>query len=366
MTNTAYWMKESGKRNNYEDMPSDAYEIETRLTKSVYNFEHNKYTTAYNNSLNYNNVKNDFVVWGYRKSINSNIKIPCRFHLAVDKKQTLFESHNVAFFKDEFKNVRGIDYENDFKVGDTVKWLDVDYKIIQIDKDRTAIDWRQQIYYQMLEDERKGTGQNTQLNNTYFQYYAELKEQFPKIFDLLEQKYKIDLEKNPDQINYYLDFIDENSQLGGYSVNNIGRRAKIIDDNNQGINCVFEPTIPDVVYISSVLYSDKDLIALERKLINIGQDFTQIEPRIYNLFDVGGQLNSCFEKIKDLLYQYTHVNNTISITTLPIYYLEPNTRITVEDSPSGVYGDYIIQSISLPLDISSTMTINASKALSKI
>ncbi len=73
-----------------------------------------------------------------------------------------------------------------------------------------------------------------------------------------------------------------------------------------------------------------------------------------------------FWKIKDLLYQYTHLNNTISFTSLPLYYLEPNTRITVEDDPAGIYGDYIIQSISLPLDISSTMTINAYKALQKI
>ena len=379
MTNTAYWMKESGKRNNYEDMPSDAYEIETRLTKSVYNFEHNKYTTAYNNSLNYNNVKNDFVVWGYRKSINSNIKIPCRFHLAVDKKpdlkkiQETSEKHKIILFKDQFQNVRGLAYTDQSVTTGKVEWLGVKYDIIW-SGERYATDWREQIYYQMLESERHGTDQNTELNNSYFQYYAQLKEEFPKIFDLSpisEENasaigYKINMEKNPDQINYYLDFIDENSQLGGYSVNNIGRRAKIIDDNNQGINCVFEPTIPDVVYISSVLYSDKDLIALERKLINIGQDFTQIEPRIYNLFDVGGQLNSCFEKIKDLLYQYTHVNNTISITTLPIYYLQPNTRITVDDQPAGIYGDYIIQSISLPLDINSTMNINAYKALQKI
>jgi len=60
------------------------------------------------------------------------------------------------------------------------------------------------------------------------------------------------------------------------------------------------------------------------------------------------------------------MNETISITTLPIYYLEPNTRITVEDDPAGIYGDYIIQSISLPLDISSTMNINAYKAQEKI
>jgi hypothetical protein len=41
MTNTAYWIKESSKRNKYEDMPTDVYEIETRLTKPVYTFEHN-------------------------------------------------------------------------------------------------------------------------------------------------------------------------------------------------------------------------------------------------------------------------------------------------------------------------------------
>ena len=101
-------------------------------------------------------------------------------------------------------------------------------------------------------------------------------------------------------------------------------------------------------------------------LTNYGQYWTQIQPEIYNNFQVGGVLNSCYQKIKDLLYQYTNMNESISITTLPIYYLEPNTRITVEDDPAGIYGDYIIQSISIPLDINSTMNINAYKAQTKI
>ena len=369
MTNTAYWTKEDGGSTG--NLPSDVYEIETRLTKPVYSFEHNKFTTAYNNSLNYNNVKNDFVVWGYRNTTNSNIKVPCRFHLAVDKKPDLSKikatknPHKVALFKDDFQNIRGIAYKDEPKQGDVVEWLGVEYEIIWFGE-RYAVDWREEIYYQMLESEKLGTDQNTELNNSYFQYYAELKEEFPKIFFFFFQEYKVDMEKHPNEINYYLDFIDENSQLGNYSVDNIGRRAKIIDDNNEGINCVFEPVIPDVVYISTVLYSDQDLNNLRRKLILIGQDFTQIDPQIYNLFTIGGELNSCFEKIKDLLYQYTHVNNTISITSLPIYYLQPNTRISVEDEPAGIYGDYIIQSISLPLDINSTMNINAYKALQKI
>jgi hypothetical protein len=53
-----------------------------------------------------------------------------------------------------------------------------------------------------------------------------------------------------DQINYFLEFIDEDSELGQYSVSNIGRRAKIVDGSDQ-INCVFEPDIPDIVYINS-------------------------------------------------------------------------------------------------------------------
>jgi hypothetical protein len=53
-------------------------------------------------------VKNDFVVWGYRKSVNSNIKIPCRFHLAVDKKPSIYQIHNnVMFYKDDGQIIRG-------------------------------------------------------------------------------------------------------------------------------------------------------------------------------------------------------------------------------------------------------------------
>ena len=369
MTNTAYWTKE--EKDKVGNLPKDAYEIQTRLTKPVYSFEHNKFTTAYNNTLNYNNVKNDFVVWGYRNSTNSNAKVPCRFHLAVDKKPNLKQikaegkPHKIVLFKDQFQDVRALPYTDQTAAAAKVEWLGVEYEVIW-SGERYASDWREQIYYQMLESEKKGTDSDTEINNSYFQYYAELKEEFPKIFDLETQEFKTDLEEHPNEINYYLDFIDEDSELGQYSVNNIGRRAKIIDDNNEGINCVFEPTIPDVVYISTVLYSDQDLIKLEAMLDAYGQDYTQIKPQIFELFSIGGELNSCFEKIKDLLYQYTHVNNTISITTLPIYYLQPNTRINVEDEPAGIYGDYIIQSISLPLDINSTMNINAYKALQKI
>jgi len=81
---------------------------------------------------------------------------------------------------------------------------------------------------------------------------------------------------------------------------------------------------------------------------------------------IGGTLRSAYDEIKKELYQYTSYNSQVSLTTLPIYYLEPNTRITVHDAVSGVYGDYMIKSISLPLDINGTMSMSCTEALERL
>ena len=80
----------------------------------------------------------------------------------------------------------------------------------------------------------------------------------------------------------------------------------------------------------------------------------------------GGALRSAYDEIKKELYQYTNYNEQISLTTLPIYYLEPNVRITVRDNQSGIYGDYMVKSISLPLDINGTMSLSCTRALERI
>ena len=81
---------------------------------------------------------------------------------------------------------------------------------------------------------------------------------------------------------------------------------------------------------------------------------------------MGGSANSAFNMIQDLLYQYTSYNESISVQSLPVYYLEPNIRITVKDARSGISGDYMVNSISLPLDISGTMSLSCTRALERI
>lgn len=371
MSNTAYWTKE--QEDKLLNLPSDVYTADTyKLTKPAYSLENNNLNISINNTVNFNNVKNDFVVWGAFKKSNSNFTSLCRFHLAVDKKPQLSQHSNIIFYIDEDEITRGIRVKDVDAYDLNITIGGKDYQIIaKIGKKGTAEkrvskDWRQELYYQMLESEYLGTDSNTELNNSYFHYYAEIKEQFPKIYELSggisAQGWKQDVLQNPEQLHYFLDFIDENSELGKFSVNNIGRRSYILGQRNDGINCVFEPTPPDMVYIKS----GQDTIELKRYLTSIGQRWIQVSEEAFEKLSTGGKLNSCFEQIKDLLYQYTHVNNSISISTVPIYHLEPGSRITIKDSQSGTDGDFIIQSMSLPLDISSPMSINAYKALQKI
>ena len=70
--------------------------------------------------------------------------------------------------------------------------------------------------------------------------------------------------------------------------------------------------------------------------------------------------------MKDLLYQYTNYKETISLTTIPIYHLEPNTLIKVRDYATGMNDTYVINSMSVSFNTGSTMTINATKAMTKI
>ena len=79
----------------------------------------------------------------------------------------------------------------------------------------------------------------------------------------------------------------------------------------------------------------------------------------------GGSSNSAYNRVRELLYQHTSYNETASITMMPVYYLEPNIRITARDSETGVVGDYMINSFSLPLDINGTMTLSCIKAIER-
>jgi hypothetical protein len=75
---------------------------------------------------------------------------------------------------------------------------------------------------------------------------------------------------------------------------------------------------------------------------------------------------SAQEVLRDTIYQYSGYNESITLQSIPIYYLDTNKRITVKDKISNIDGDFVIQTITLPLSAGTSMSITASRALNRI
>ena len=72
-------------------------------------------------------------------------------------------------------------------------------------------------------------------------------------------------------------------------------------------------------------------------------------------------INLCKERAKQEVYLHQQATDTITITCLPIYSLDVNEVIYMNDSKSGVNGEYVINNISCGLGANDTMTITANK-----
>jgi len=75
------------------------------------------------------------------------------------------------------------------------------------------------------------------------------------------------------------------------------------------------------------------------------------------MFSRSAQGKNAKEEIDNLLYNHGYCSESISITSIPIYYLEPNTKIHIKDK-----GDFIVNKLTIPLNYNGTMNITAIKA----
>jgi len=75
------------------------YLVDYSSGKSVYTFEDANIIQAFSNSPQYQQIKNDFLVWGKRKSIEDK-EVPIRYHLAIDSKPVIGNEYKVFFFQD--------------------------------------------------------------------------------------------------------------------------------------------------------------------------------------------------------------------------------------------------------------------------
>lgn len=170
--------------------------------------------------------------------------------------------------------------------------------------------------------------------------------------------WKKGLTEYPETLNFWFDFLESSSsELGKYSVTAIGNRPKSANDNT--VKAIYFRETPTVIFM------DADEMP-ELNQAKTGYTYIQLGSNMDNLFTVSTQGKSAKDVLDSWLYSYSYCAESVNITALPVYYLEPNTRILIRDKITQINGEYIINRITLPLTAKGTMSITAEKAVERI
>ena len=304
-------------------------------TKSIYLFkEGTGLINSYANTPSYTNLKNDFHIWG-----KNNDGYAIHYHLAIKNKPQIMNTYSVVFLEKDGVYTGGLRLAGPSEEGE----------------EYTPEDWRAELYLQGLSKQQNGIRPDV--------YEQELLDLFDAIYNFKEKKFKADLVNNPNELQYFFDYLEPISHLYDCSVDLLN--TKIYSYQQDKIIRLYNNDIPNVIILDLSMDMNSRAEIIER-CEREGQLYSNVNADIYANIAVGTTGYSAEEVARELLYQYTNYNENISIQSVPIYYLDANTRITVYDQKAGIYGDYIIKSISLPIGADGTMSITANKALERI
>lgn len=171
----------------------------------------------------------------------------------------------------------------------------------------------------------------------------------------------------PDTLNFWMDFLDSEGELSQFAVQVVGNRPKVVNDKD--IKSIYFRQVPEIIYINqddkttaeNEEYSDYELIELADYW-----HYTRIKNLPKEQFSISAQGKSAQETLEQLLYNHSYCVESITLTAVPIYYLIPNARILVKDETSKINGEYLVNRISIPLTYNGMMSINATKAPTRL
>ena len=155
---------------------------------------------------------------------------------------------------------------------------------------------------------------------------------------------------NPDTILFWFDFLDiGDAPIGQYSINKIGMRQKIEAKNSNNNTNIFLPTTPNVIYAST----DTDEEITEK-----GYTILRIPDNMVQLISISAQGLTVIEQMNNLIYDHSYCSESVNFSAIPMFWLQPNTRIYVE----GI-GDLILTKISYQLTHNGTMNLTCIKII---
>ena len=325
-----------------------------------YKFEDEELFTTISNSPNINNLKNDFSIWGNRKSTTGD-DLPIHARYAISKKPTQYRSLPY--------------YENKILKESSYVYTIAEY------------DWRELIYQMAIDFYRHNQESDYLLKleeynpefidgkTGYEQYYSDLQGFWRQLYNPMKTDndkllaeiggfeyynsegsdgkgndayWNKQIHLDPNKLNFWFDFLDTEGDLGNYSVKKMGVRSKVV--NETSIKSIYFRETPEVLFIVSPKESLEE--------IQMAYMPIWIQDSMEVLFYRSAQGAAAVSKANELIYQYTATVEGISITSIPIYYLQPNTRIYVKS-----YGDYTLDKITYSLSYNGTMSLSGNKIM---
>lgn len=353
------------KKNTYIQelfSPTDGELITPIMQASQYSykFEDEELFTAISNSPNINNLKNDFAIWGSRKSTTGD-DLPIHARYAIDKKPTQYRSLPY--------------YENKVLKESSYVYTIAEY------------DWRELIYRMAIDFYRYNQESDYLLKleeynpefidgkTGYEQYYSDIQGFWRQLYNPMKTDndkllaeigefeyynsegsdgkgndayWNKQIHLDPNTLNFWFDFLDTEGDLGNYSVKKMGVRSKVV--NETSIKSIYFRETPEVLFIVS---PKETLEEIQMAYMPIW-----IQGSMEGLFYQSAQGAAAVSKANELIYQHTATVEGISLTSIPIYYLQPNTRIYVKDQ-----GDYTLDKITYSLNYNGTMSLSGNKIM---
>ena len=84
------------------------------------------------------------------------------------------------------------------------------------------------------------------------------------------------------------------------------------------------------------------------------------------MFNISSQGKSARSVLDEYLYNYTYAIENVQISCIPVYTLQPNTRIKIIDKENGINSEYIATKFTIPLAYNGMMSITANKLADSI
>ena len=336
-------------KEEYDKYVQDAVDTDNGI---AYYFHNGNLIKSFQNTPNLNNLKNDYAVWGMRKGVSS-AEIPVHYRYAIHKKPERYVAFSGNIYDISEYNWRELIYQ-----------MANDYYLYGQEDDY--------VYRLMLNNPdmcRNGYTGYEQFYTDMQGFWRDLYDPTPGAADYDSNTYwNKEIQSNPDRLNFWIDFLDSSdengkgSELDAYSISAIGDRSKVVNDTD--VKSIYFRSVPNLIFTThDELDRDFDYWTDMTGYTFAFMDNNKVN---FSYFTISTQGKSAKEALDELIYNHSYCIETINLSCIPIYYLQPNTRISVVDDSSKINGEYLISRITIPLNYNGTMSIAATKAPSRI